>query len=209
MIPTQRVKKAFVNNKNFIKKAIMYMIDSKTRTKINLAQFLKTQLIVYEKDLDKIVEEQRFLKIKSKDLRAIRILKYVHSILKYKSDISVYNSSEHWASIGEILKKEVGDCEDGAILIFCLMRRAGFTENDVQLIAGKVSGGNHAWISYLSEKYPMSYYFLDWCYWYDSTLIRQNRNWYSLVKTVITDKYNRNDKYKTYWFLVTDKDGWI
>lgn len=214
MIDQQQIKKSVFETGRLLKKAIMYMIDSKSRTSINIAQFLKTQLLAYQDELITVRDKQKFMSYRTKDTRALAILRYVHNNFKYVSDKTNYNSVEHWSSIEESLSSKKGDCEDGAILIYCLMRVSGFTEYDVQLIAGNVAVpgkaeyAGHCWVNYVSDKYPTANYFLDWCFYPDETLIRQNRNWYQLEDGKIEDMYYSSSKYNSYWFLATDKDGW-
>jgi len=94
-----KIKAALWKNGNFVSKAIMYMIDYNTRVTVNVSQFLKTELIVNEKVLDKIIKEQKWMNIESKDIRAIKILDYVKNRLTYTRDRLQYGTTEHWATL--------------------------------------------------------------------------------------------------------------
>lgn len=107
---------------------------------------------------------------------------------------------EYWASVQETLLNKRGDCEDGAILLFCLARAAGISPEQIFIAAGDVKGGGHCWVKYTSTRFPLVSYFIDWCYWIDSTSIR-NRNSFIDYKGEITP----NDKYKKYWFISNDE----
>jgi len=216
-----KIKAALWKNGSFVSKLIMYMIDSKTRETINVAKFLKRQIEDNKTLLEGIRDEQNWMRF-SKDIRAIKILEYVKNRLTYKSDISKYNKFEYWANINEVIKsvdkntdsKEEDDCEFGGYFIFALMRVSGFNENEVQLITGSVKNPytnkivGHCWVNYISDDYPYVNYFLDWCYYPDKTRIHKDRKPYTLKDGLILSGTKQDSKYKEYWFLITDKQGW-
>ena len=210
-----KIKAALWKNGSFLSQIIMYMIDSQTRERVDVSKFLNNQITDKEslEILIRIRDNNNLMRY-TKDIRAMKIRDFVQNFLTYQDDMSRYNSVEHWASIKEILEKLVGDCEDGAILIYCLMRISGFNENEVQLITGYVINPfdnkkvGHCWINYISDKYPYVNYFLDWCYYPDKTRIHNKRECFSLRKGLIYSGTKQDDRYLSYWFLATDKQGW-
>lgn len=209
MIDPQKIKIAMFQRGTFLKKAIMYMINSNARLSVNIAEFLKIQRLIGKDLFQQIIKEQKFMSIKDKDARALKIALWCKNTFKYVSDNSNYSSIELWADVLTTWKKKSGDCEDVSIFMFCLLREADFTEFDVHLIAGNVWDVSkkqyvgHCWVSYLSDYSPTTHYFLDWCY-YPLNYV----NWYQLRDKKIINNERESYFYKEYWFLVTDKDGW-
>lgn len=58
----------------------------------------------------------------------------VNQALTYGSDRTVWGTGDYWATPAEILARGRGDCEDYAILKYWLLRDAGFTTDQLQLI---------------------------------------------------------------------------
>ena len=134
------------------------------------------------------------LKIKAKELSKvyymddwdklmIHILRYVHNILTYKSDLSQWGIREYWQTARVTFEKKTGDCEDGAILILTLARLAGVPENRIFLSCGycktRSGVGGHAYVTYRGN--DGAEYVLDWCYYHD-------RNYIPNHKTFLEDK---------------------
>ncbi len=75
------------------------------------------------------------------DAKALTALKKVRAIMKYKNDKPTYGFSEYWAYPYQTLKRKIGDCEDGAILLANIMVKSGIPYYRVRLNAGSVWDG--------------------------------------------------------------------
>ena len=82
---------------------------------------------------------------------------------------------ENWSFSYQTLDRKNGDCEDGAILLYDILRNSGIPAWKLRLNAGfvKGDGGNmsgHCWLSYYVEsqfwktKRDDKWVILDWCY---------------------------------------------
>ncbi len=82
---------------------------------------------------------------------------------------------EYWSFSYQTLKRKNGDCEDGAILLYDILRKSGIPAWKLRVNVGFVKGdeGNyqgHAWLSYYVEsqfwitKRDDKWVYLDWCY---------------------------------------------
>lgn len=191
-------------NTKWIKQTIWYVFSSKGQEAKKVSEFLKEQLDTYDTELNELLDDINCRNL-TEDRKVMKILRWVNRHFTYVSDRIQYKEAEHWATIGESLSSMKGDCEDGAILIYCLARKAGIPIAQIKLVAGNVKGGGHAWVRYISKKYPLVVYFIDWCYWYDTNSI-------GTTKTAYFD-YNNNkiigdDNYYNYWFLVDEDKGY-
>lgn len=67
-------------------------------------------------------------------------------------------------------------CEDGAIMLYALMRKNGFSDDQLFITAGDVKGGGHCYLVYVSKEDAV-HYVLDWCYWPgDSLRVKYGEN---------------------------------
>ncbi len=142
------------------------------------------------------------LKGTAHDITAINVLKFVHSNIKYISDSVQYKTSEYWAGPGETMASKKGDCEDGAILIYCLCRAADVPANQIFINAGVVQGGGHAWVRYISQNYPYVQFYLDWCYWYNKAIIRQRNSFFEEKGKI---EFPKPSKYYHLWFTANEE----
>lgn len=108
------------------------------------------------------------------DEKALNALKYVISNIKYTSDKTSYGFDEYWAYPYQTLKRKVGDCEDGAILMANIMLRSGIPYWRIRLNAGSVNGGGHAYVTYCRET-DNQFVVLDWCYWKNTLPIKDRK----------------------------------
>jgi len=97
------------------------------------------------------------------DTIANKALLKVYSMVRYTSDVK-----EHWQFADETVERGLGDCEDGAILMYNIMVASGVPAWRVRLNAGDVQGGGHAYVTYLREK-DSTWYVMDWCYWFNES----------------------------------------
>lgn len=102
------------------------------------------------------------------DVIAMKALNYVIGRTLYRTDRQTNNTPEFWQNAYSTFRSEVGDCEDGAILILKLMELAGVPAWRRKLCAGWVRQspvapqGGHAYAIYLAD--DNKWYVLDWCY---------------------------------------------
>jgi hypothetical protein len=100
------------------------------------------------------------------------------------------------------------DCEGGATLIWALCVVAGVPRNQIYMFAGDVVAGQktegHAWVGYISAKYPYVFFFLDWCYWYSGIKIANRKAYLMKDKNILGD-----NKYKRLWFFSNDETTYV
>ena len=105
------------------------------------------------------------------DEKALNALKKVRSMVQYTSDKLEYGFDEYWAYAYQTIKRQKGDCEDGAILLANIMLRSGIPYYRIRINAGSVNGGGHAYVTYCRET-DNQFVVLDWCYWPKTTPIK-------------------------------------
>ena len=121
----------------------------------------------------------------SNDTKALNALKFIRSNIRYVSDKSSYALDEYWAYSYQTLKRRLGDCEDGAILMANITLKSGIPYWRIRLNAGDVKGGGHAYVTYCRET-DNQFVVLDWCYWYkhldikDRKLHSEERDYYGI-----------------------------
>ena len=124
------------------------------------------------------------------DDKANNALKYVAEFMKYTSD-----DKENWQYANETVERKLGDCEDGAILMYNIMVKSGIPVWRIRLNAGDVRGGGHCYLTYLREK-DNKWFVLDWCYWYKES-VNFKKTW-SYAK-----------KYFGIWFSFNEDYVWL
>jgi hypothetical protein len=113
---------------------------------------------------------------------ALAIQQFVCKFLKYKYDDLTAEVPEFWLFPFESIQAQIGDCEDGAILIAALLINAGIPNWRVKVAAAEVIAdpifapsdtdvGGHAYCLYLADrsesKRKLEWVILDWCYLQD------------------------------------------
>ncbi len=113
---------------------------------------------------------------------ALAIQNFVCNFLKYKYDDLTAEVPEFWLFPFESIQSEIGDCEDGAILIAALLINAGIPSWRVKVSAAEVLAdpvfapsdselGGHAYCLYLADRpeseRKLEWVILDWCYLQD------------------------------------------
>lgn len=113
---------------------------------------------------------------------ALAIQNFVCNFLKYKYDDLASECPEFWLFPFEAIQSEIGDCEDGAILIAGLLINAGVPSWRVKVCAAQVMAdpvfapsdtelGGHAYCIYLADRpdsdRKLEWVILDWCYLQD------------------------------------------
>ena len=100
---------------------------------------------------------------------AIKALSWVIKNLSYVSDKTTTGLSEYWNFSFESLISKKGDCEDGAILLYDILRYNGIPAWKLRITAGYAINpwnGNvdgHAYLTYYSQTFD-KWVALDWCY---------------------------------------------
>jgi len=174
---------------------VWYKLDWRNNKLINLQEWFRkvsTEAIADEKFVKKV---EFFNCVDDQNLRAVLILRYVHSLMTYKKDSDVWQVGEKWQTPLETFRKTTGDCEDGAILIGAFFRWCDIPSEYWSIVCGSVQGGGHCWINYVGE-FDARTYHLDWCYWYSSKLIPDRK------------PYSDDTRYFTEWFGFNDKRSW-
>jgi len=193
-----------------LKTAIMYMLSWKTRERVAINKWLKDQLDKHKELLQEVIDKNG-LKKNTDDYTIVTILRWVQRNIKYTSDKDQYKTAEYWASVNETLGSKKGDCEDMAVLVFCLGRTASIPAYKLMVCAGTASDGiGHSWVRYISEQYPAVQFYLDAvAYFYDDRLIKYGSD---CRQSYFENKDRRtllpsNAKYKYLWFWVNDEGG--
>ena len=131
------------------------------------------------------------------------IQKWVVSNLKYIGDDLSQGTMEYWQFPFETLSCNVGDCEDGALLIASLAVNSGVVPAfRIRVVAGMVQPeptapqGGHAYISYLRES-DNQWVAIDWCYYEDSAIPMPQKQ---ILK--------HNLVYKDVWFSFNHVYSW-
>lgn len=127
------------------------------------------------------------------DERALKCLSWVINTIVYTDDKKSYGFGEYWAYAYQTLKRKLGDCEDGAVLLANMMIKSGIPYWRVRLCAGSVNGGGHAYCTYCRET-DNQWVICDWCYWANTKPMKD--------RPLHKDEQNYNDKNKNFyiWF---------
>ena len=187
-------------------KPLYYMLSSRDREQVDVAEWLLKQLTTYHGLLHEVLIDNKLVSANGTDITVWNIMRWVHANIEYTRDRVQYNSVEHWAPVNETLGSMAGDCEDGAVLIYCLCRTAGISKEQVALNAGDVTEAGHCWVRYVSEHTPYVQNYLDWCYWYDSRPVR-HRTAYIELEDGIVFPVQKSNNYKKLWFTVNEDGG--
>ena len=153
---------AALRENGWMKTYYYYMIDSKFRKSVEVRQWLNSWIEEESKDLPILGEGQT-------DQHALSCLAWVKEQVHYIGDQEHWQMVEYWQKPSETLLAHSGDCEDGAILLYCLMKKNGFSDDQVFIACGDVNGGGHCYVVYVSKEDAV-HYALDWCYWANQSL---------------------------------------
>ena len=141
------------------------------------------------------------------------IQKFVCEFLKYIGDDESVECPEFWQFPFESIQSEIGDCEDGAILIAGLLINSGIPSWRVKVVAAQVmtnplfpssEEGGHAYCIYLADRQESSrkleWVILDWCYLQDPDV--------PVEKKPLARDGGTDEAYKQVWFTFNDKYSW-
>jgi len=139
------------------------------------------------------------LKGSSHDDTMLRVQRFVVKNIKYVGDDANQGVPEYWQFPFETIQTQIGDCEDGAILIASLALNAGVPQFRVRVSAGMVQAaptapeGGHGYCTYLRES-DENWTVIDWCYFENSVI-------------EVCDKpiISSDKRYKQVWFSFNHK----
>ncbi|NVM46912.1 MAG: DUF4332 domain-containing protein [Candidatus Lokiarchaeota archaeon] len=146
---------------------------------------------------------------------ALAIQNFVCSFLKYIYDDIASECPEFWLFPFEAIQSEIGDCEDGAILIASLLINAGIPSWRVKVCAAQVMAdpvfapsdeelGGHAYCIYLADRpeseRKLEWVILDWCYLQDPEVSIENK---PLARNGGTE-----GAYRDIWFTFNDEQSY-
>ena len=146
---------------------------------------------------------------------ALAVQNFVCNFLKYKYDDLTSECPEFWLFPFEAIQSEIGDCEDGAILIASLLINAGIPSWRVKVCAAQVMAdpvfapsdtelGGHAYCIYLADRpesdRKLEWVILDWCYLQDPEVSIENK---PLARNGGTE-----GAYREIWFTFNDFNSW-
>ena len=198
--------------KTFIKNQYNYYFDEDKKLREYYNTKYPTSCITYKRT-DKLgtikIDVRQFLNIhnfsyptiksESDDDIALNALVWVIKNIKYVPDSNKYKQSEYWAFPYETLNYKVGDCEDGALLLYCIMRKNGIPAWKIRVSAGWVVNNGkdegHAYVTYYCEA-SEKWIILDWCYWPNVSPIKDRL------------EYKLEEKYKAVWFSFNEEYSW-
>jgi hypothetical protein len=143
------------------------------------------------------------------------VQKFVCSLLKYSEDDETEDCPEFWQFPFEAIQSQIGDCEDGAILIASLLINAGIPSWRVKVCAAQVVAdpifapseselGGHAYCIYLADRTDterkLEWVILDWCYLQDPET--------SVEEKPLAGDGGQEGAYRDIWFTFNDKYSW-
>lgn len=186
--PKIETKEDYYNNK-YPKANISYKRTDKLETiQIDVRQFLNPNNYLLPK-VEGITDDEK----------AINCLKYVINNIKYIPDKVEYGLDEYWAFNYETFNIKKGDCEDGAILLYCIMRANGIPDWKIRVSAGWVEYNGvkegHCYLTYYCEESD-KWVVLDWCYFPNT------------MKIIDRQDYKDNTMYGDIWFSFNSQHSW-
>jgi predicted flap endonuclease-1-like 5' DNA nuclease len=146
---------------------------------------------------------------------ALAIQNFVCNFLKYKYDDETVDCPEFWLFPFESIQSEIGDCEDGAILIAALLINAGIPNWRVKVCAAQVFAdpvfapsdtelGGHAYCIYLADREKserkLEWVILDWCYLQDPEV--------PIEEKPLARNGGQEGAYREVWFTFNDENSW-
>jgi hypothetical protein len=146
---------------------------------------------------------------------ALTIQNFVCNFLKYKYDDETVDCPEFWLFPFESIQSEIGDCEDGAILIAALLINAGIPNWRVKVCAAQVFAdpvfapsdtdlGGHAYCIYLADREEsqrkLEWVILDWCYLQDPEV--------PIEEKPLARDGGQEGAYQEVWFTFNNENSW-
>ena len=176
---------------------IFWLISSDARTRTNLASWFRRTLD--DTDASKFIEDLLVLHpnlLTYPNVTKVKVvLDYVNKNIKYVSDGTKWKLVDKWQTPEETWNSKTGDCEDGAMLIYSILRYIGVPEVLLRIAVGDVKGGGHCYVVWRSDENGLEYP-IDWCYWYS-------------ISNQLRIRYSARDDYlfgKSEWFSFNYKN---
>jgi predicted transglutaminase-like cysteine proteinase len=186
-------------NNKFPKSNVTYPArDNNMNVRYDVRNFIYTKSFILENS--EIYKS--LLKIEDDDEKALSVLRWVGSNIKYIGDFQSSKLMEYWQDPELTIQLKYGDCEDGAILIASLLRCLNIPAYKIKVCASWVQDPDnsnkqvgHAYCIYLdkNEKWRI----LDWCFYFGESIINFNNL-----------EHKQNNKYKQIWFTFNDEFIW-
>lgn len=200
----------FVQN-SYFRKTVRYVIDSKYRTAVSLQPWIQSLTMPGSVELGVPG---------AADTAAVNALKGVIRDIVYVGDAQKWKMSEKWQEPEITAALKSGDCEDGAIYLYTLLRSLGVPANKLMLFCGDVtdpkkpkSTVGHCWLGYRPEEYPLNWVFLDWCYWPSGLHVEQRAFFFIKGDQIIElDPSTRGSvpsTYKKMWFCFNEETSFL
>lgn len=180
---------------------ISYIIDSNKRKAVILQNWLSEGLAVPSLALIEIAKNIR--NGIDYDDQALICLKWIRANVKYQSDQDHWKVPEVWTHPNDFASILIGDCEDGALLLYALLRLKGVPYNRLLLWAGDVqqsanqSAEGHCCLFYKPQTMPLNFVAMDWCYW-PNTKTPMNRGMLELYNKNVSE-YIWNSGWEEIW----------
>lgn len=190
-------------NNKWKKSPIIYNGRALRGKKKKIAIDVKAFIIKEDEILKKVVKRNHLIKNNFDDT-ALAIQQWVVRFLTYKYDDENSKVPEFWQFPFETLQSEIGDCEDGAILISSLLINSGIPSWRVKVGAGYVQSsptapqGGHAYCLYLAD--DNEWRILDWCYLQDSRVRVKDKP--------LAKNGGQRGAYKDIWFTFNNENSW-
>lgn len=154
----------------FLEGKIRYWLDRRYSQSVDLQEWLNSNApLVPNEAVELMFKEYPNIQEWSDKKRIKSVLEFVHKYIVYTKDSATWEVSEKWQTPLETWTLKKGDCEDGAILIYSLLKYIDITDNRIRIVAGDVVGGGHCYLVWLSNEDGLEYV-VDWCYWYNVSI---------------------------------------
>lgn len=164
---------------------IICQTSNRHKLKQHLNHDVKTLIFSNDDILKKIIKDNN-LKGKTWNETIFKIQQWVVKNIKYIGDNLNQGPLEYWQFPFETLALNLGDCEDGAVLITSLALNAEIPSYRIRVVVGSVQPaptapeGSHAYVCYLRQQ-DNQWVVVDWCYAENSSSLIENR---PVLKTI-------------------------
>ena len=225
---------------------VQWIIDSRVRKSYSASKFLKDQIDNPSNEIKAISSDilKGIGKIPfDENIVILACLRWVRENIVYQQDSHTWEVEVIWANAKDTLTRwyvrkpkglevihvgldkplnepsafRAGDCDDVNSLVYLLARQCGIPAHKLYCICGSVLEGGHFWCAYKSDQYPLNWFFIDQCYWYDNTPI-DNRNLFDIDnENKITEHASyggvyiktQKNNYQKIWFVFNENKCYV
>lgn len=164
---TYKELQAYSREYGFLEGKIRYWLDRRHAQSVDLKKWInECAPMVPQEAVDALFKFCPNIQNLSDKSRIKKVLEFVHANIVYTKDDVTWKVSEKWQTPSETWELKTGDCEDGAVLIYSLLKYIDISDNRLRIVAGDVVGGGHCYLVWLSNEDGLEYV-VDWCYWYN------------------------------------------